>query len=33
MAQARANNTQTNTIRASSIRNSTINSPGETTDF
>ncbi len=34
MAQARANNTQTtNSIRASSIRNSTINSPGETTDF
>jgi hypothetical protein len=32
-AAARANNTQTNNIRASSIRNSTINSPGETTDF
>ncbi|CAF1156061.1 unnamed protein product, partial [Adineta ricciae] len=27
------NNTQTNNIRVSSIRNSTLNSPGETTDF
>ncbi|UJR34877.1 hypothetical protein I4U23_027655 [Adineta vaga] len=27
------NNTQTNNIRASSIRNSTLSSPGETTDF
>ncbi len=33
MAAAKGNNTQTNNIRASSIRNSTITSPGETTDF
>ncbi len=33
MAAARVNPTQTNNVRASSIRNSTITSPGETTDF
>lgn len=33
MAAAKGNNTQTNNIRASSLRNSTITSPGETTDF
>jgi hypothetical protein len=33
MAAAKVNNAQTNTIRASSIRNSTLTSPGETTDF
>jgi len=33
MAAAKLNTTQTNNIRASSIRNSTITSPGETTDF
>ena len=33
MAAARNTNTQTNNIRASSIRNSTINPSGETTDF
>ena len=33
MAAARVNNTPSNNVRASSIRNSTITSPGETTDF
>lgn len=33
MAAAKSNNTQINNIRASSIRNSTLPSPGETTDF
>ncbi|CAF5229269.1 unnamed protein product, partial [Rotaria magnacalcarata] len=34
MAAAKTNNSQTsNNIRASSIRNSTLSSPGETTDF
>jgi hypothetical protein len=34
MAAVKGNNTQTtNNIRASSIRNSTLTSPGETTDF
>ena len=31
--QTQSNNTQTNNIRASIIRNSTTNTPGETTDF
>ncbi|CAF1275422.1 unnamed protein product [Adineta steineri] len=33
MAAAKLNNAQPNTIRASSIRNSTLSTPGETTDF
>jgi hypothetical protein len=33
MAAAKVNNAQPNNIRASSIRNSTLTSPGETTDF
>lgn len=33
MAAAKTSSPQTNSIRASSIRNSTLQSPGETTDF
>jgi hypothetical protein len=33
MAAAKLNNTQTNNIRTSSFRNSTLNSPGETAEL